>query len=109
MLKSEYMRAIVSLDEFRKNLSDIVARVMYGNQTVVVQRHHKTGVIVISEKEYENLKDPTKRLSEGEWDKSFRILDKIRAKIPKIDPEKLDKIIDEEVAAVRAENRVKGE
>lgn len=65
------MGTVVSLDEFRKNLSDIVARVMYGNQTVVVQRHNKTGVIVISEKEYESLKDPRKRLSKTESTKNL--------------------------------------
>lgn len=103
------MGTIVSLDEFRKNLSDIVGRVMYGNQTVLVQKHNKTGLVVISEKEYESLKDPRKRLSEKEWEEGFKRLDKIRTKIPRMDPEELDKIIDEEVAAVRAEKKAKGE
>jgi len=52
------MKAVVSLEEFRKNLSDIVSRVMYGDQTVLVQKHSKPGVIVMSEREYENLRDP---------------------------------------------------
>lgn len=99
------MGTVVSLDEFRKNLSDIVARVMYGNQTFVVQRHNKTGVIVISEKEYENLKDPRKRLSKKEWKEGFKRLDEIRAKIPRMDPVELDEIIDEEVIAVRAKKK----
>ena len=53
----------VSLDEFRKNLSDIVARVMYGNQTVRVKKHNRSGIVVMSEREYEYLKDPRKRFS----------------------------------------------
>jgi len=57
------MKAVVSLDEFRKNLSDIVSIVMYGDQTVLVRKHNKTGVIVMSEKEYESLKNPRKRFS----------------------------------------------
>lgn len=96
------MKATVSLDEFRRNLSDIVARVMYGDQTVIVQKHNKQGVIVISEQEYEKLRDPRKRFSsKAEWDRLFVFIDKIRARTPKLDPKKLEKIIDEEVKAVR--------
>jgi len=66
------MSAIVSLDEFRKNLSDIVGNVMYGNQTVLVQKHNRTGVVVISEKEYESLRDPRKGKETGvAWIASF--------------------------------------
>ena len=97
------MKAVVSLDEFRKNLSDIVARVMYGDQTVIVQKHNKTGVIVLSEREYESLRDPRKRFaSKADWDNFFVFLDKIRDRIPEKDQEELKKIIDEEVRVVRA-------
>lgn len=97
------MKAVVSLDEFRKNLSDIIARVMYADQTVIVQKHNKPGVIVISEQEYENLRDPRKRFSsKAEWDRLFFLIDKIRTRTSKIDPKKIEKIIDEEIKAVRA-------
>ena len=96
------MRSIVSLDEFRKNLSDIVSNVMYGNQTILVQKHSKTGVVVISEKEYESLKDPRKRFnSQEDWDKLFVLTDKVRDKMSVKDQEELENIIDEEVKAVR--------
>lgn len=97
------MKAVVSLDEFRKNLSDIVARVMYGDQTFLVQKHNRTGVIVMSEREYENLRDPRKRFtSRADWDKFFVLTDKIRSRISEKDQQDLEKIIDEEVRAVRA-------
>lgn len=100
------MKAVVSLDEFRKNLSDIVGKVMYGNQTVVVQKHNRAGVIVISEKEYESLKDPRKRFSSKEdWDKLFALTEKVRNRMSRESQEDLEKIIDEEVKAVRAQNR----
>ncbi len=96
------MRAIVSLDEFRKNLSDIVGKVMYGNQTVLVQKHNRTGVIVISEKEYESLKDPRKRFSSQEdWDKLFVLTDKVRNRMSTKDREALEKVVDEEVKTIR--------
>lgn len=100
------MKATVSLDEFRKNLSDIVSRVMYGNQIVLVQKHNRTGVIIISEQEYENLKDPRKRFSsKEEWDKLFILTDKVRDRMSVEDQEKLEKIIDEEIKAVRSQRK----
>src|SRR3954465_5745020 len=102
------MKAVVSLEEFRKNLSDIVSRVMYGDQTVLVQKHSKPGVIVMSEREYENLRDPRKRFSsQAEWDKFFQFTENIRARMSEKDHEELQSIIDEEVQAVRAEKRQK--
>lgn len=90
----------VSLDEFRKNLSDIVARVMYGNQTVRVKKHNRNGIIVMSEREYEYLKDPRKRFSsKKDWDKLFVLTDKVRGRMSQKDQQDLEKIIDEEVKA----------
>lgn len=100
------MKAIVSLDEFRKNLSDIVAKVMYGDQTYVIQKHKRRGVIVMSEKEYENLRDPRKRFtSQVDWDKLFVNTDKIRARMSETDQQDLEEIIAEEIKAVRAEKK----
>lgn len=101
------MKAIVSLDEFRKNLSDIVGRVMYGNQTVLVQKHNRTGVVVISESEYESLKDPRKRFSsKEEWDRLFVLTGKVRDRISVKDQQNLEKIVGEEVKAVRAQRQL---
>lgn len=100
------MKAVVSLDEFRKNLSDIVARVMYGDQTVLVKKHNRMGVIVMSESEYENLRDPRKRFtSKADWDKFFVFTDRIRDRIPIKDQKQLEKIINEEVKEVRAQKK----
>jgi prevent-host-death family protein len=100
------MKTVVSLDEFRKNLSDIVARVMYGNQTILVQKHNKTGVIVLSEQEYENLRDPRKRFtSKEDWEKFFVLTDKIKARISDKDQEELQKVIDQEVKFVRDQKK----
>lgn len=100
------MKAVVSLDEFRKNLSDIVARVMYGGQTVLVQKHNKTGVIVMSKREYESLRDPRKRFSsKNDWDKLFVLTDKIRSRMSQKDQKELENVIDEEVQTVRAQKK----
>lgn len=97
------MIPVVSLDEFRKNLSDIVAKVMYGNQTVRVQKHNRVGVVVMSDREYEYLKDPRKRFSsKKDWDKLFVLTDKVRVRMSEKDQEGLEEILDEEIKAVRA-------
>lgn len=99
----------VSIDELRSNLADIVNRVTYAQDKIVVKKYNREAAILISVDEYKKLLDPTKRLSRKEWAASFRKLDRIRAKMPKMDPDEFDKIIDEEITAVRAQKRAKGE
>lgn len=98
----------VSIDELRSNLADIINRVTYANDRVVVKKYNRDAAIIISLDEYEKLMDPTKRLSEKEWQESWKRLDKIRAKMPKVDPEELDREIDKAVEEVRAEKRARG-
>jgi prevent-host-death family protein len=59
------MKAIISLEEFRKNLSDIVSRVMYGDQTVLVQKHSKPGVIVMKPGLVAWTREPQSRFAAG--------------------------------------------
>lgn len=99
----------VSIDELRTNLADIINRVTYANDMVVVKKYNREAAIIISLDEYEKLMDPTKRLSKSKWNEHVKKLDSIRNKIPAQDPAELDRIIDEEVEAVRAEKRAKSE
>jgi len=81
---------------------------MYGDQTALVQKHSKLNVNVMSEREYENLRNPRKRFSTtGEWDKFFEFTETIRARMSEKEQVELEKIIDEEVKAVRALNAKK--
>jgi antitoxin YefM len=95
----------VSIDELRSNLADIVNRVTYAKDKVVVKKHNRDVALIISLDEYEKLMDPTKRLSRLEWGKHARRLDRLRGNIPSQDPSELDKIIGEEVKAVRAKKK----
>lgn len=99
----------VSIDELRTNLADIINRVTYANDKVVVKKYNRDAAIIISLDEYEKLMDPTKRLSEKEWADSVKKLDEFRAKIPKVDPQKMEKAIDETIREVRTEKRTKSE
>lgn len=99
----------VSIDELRSNLSDIINRVTYAKDRVVVKKHNRDVAMIISLDEYEKIIDPTKRLSESQWQEKFKRLDALRAKMPKVDPGELDREIDKAVKEVRAEKRAKGE
>lgn len=99
----------VSIDELRSNLADIINRVTYANDMVVVKKYNREVAIIISLDEYKKLIDPTKRLSEKEWTGSVKKLDEFRSRIPKINPQEIDKIIDEVVVEVRAEKKINSE
>ncbi len=95
----------VSIDELRSNLADIMNRVTYAKDRIVVKKHNRDVALIISLDEYERITDPTKRLSDSEWRNSFKRLDEFRSKIPKFDPEEMEKTIDEAVKEVRAERK----
>lgn len=95
----------VSIDELRSNLSDIVNRVTYAKDRIVIKKYNRDAAIIISLDEYERLIDPTKRLSDIEWKNRVKKLDKIRADLPQFDPQEMEKAIDETVAEVRAEKK----
>ncbi len=100
---------VVSIDELRSNLADIVNRVTYANDRIVVRKHNRDVAMIVSLDEYEKLIDPIKRLSKPEWDEHVRRLDSLRSKIPANDPDELDREIDKAVEEVRAEKRAKSE
>lgn len=94
----------VSIDEFRSNLADIISRVTYGRDRIVVKKYNRKAAILISVDEYEKLLDPRKRFSSKEdWDKLFKLTDSVRNRMPIKNQKKLEKIINEEVGAVRAQ------
>lgn len=99
----------VSIDELRSNLADIVNRVSYANDKVVVKKHNREVALIISLDEYEKLMDPTRRLSKKEWQESVKKLDQFRAKIPKVDPQEMEQAIDEAVREVRSEKKARHE
>lgn len=96
----------VSIDELRSNLADIVNRVTYANDRVVVKKYNREAAIMISLDEYEKLIDPRKRFaSYKEWDKLFTLTDKVRNRMSTKNQKELETVIDEEVKAVRAQKK----
>lgn len=97
----------VSIDELRTNLAQIIGRVMYGDDQVVVKKYNREAAVIISKEEYERLKDPTKRLTPLEWNQKFVNIARIKAKIPNLDPKKFDEEIKQAIQEVRAEKKTK--
>ena len=95
----------VSIEEFRARLADIVGRVMYGSQTVVITKYNRQAAVLISAEEYERLLDPTKRLTRRQWQTQVRKLEAARRQVADIDPEQLEGLVDAAVREVRASKR----
>lgn len=95
----------VSVDEFRTNLSEFIGRVVYGRDRIVIKKYNKNAAVLLSVEEYERLVDPTKRLTEAEWQKKFEKLDTIRDRIPPEDQKQLESDINRAVREVREEKK----
>lgn len=79
--------------EARSNFSQLLGRVHYGNEEVIVERSGKPMVAVIPIQVYEQL------LAEREA--RFQVLDRIRNRLPDVSPEEVERDVDEAIAAVR--------
>lgn len=95
----------VSIDEFRSNLADMLGRVMYGKNRIIIKKYNREAAVLLSLDEYEKLLDPTKRLTKKSWQESVEKLDKLREDIPDIDPDVLESEVNRAVIEVRAEKK----
>lgn len=96
-------KTTVSIEEFRVNLADLVGRVMYGKDRVVIKKYNRDAAILLNVDDYEKLLDPTKRLSKSQWSEAVGKLESIRADIPESDPNEIQKNVDQAVQVLRAE------
>ena len=101
------MTQTLPLKIVREQLSDLVSRVAYGDQKVVITKFGKPVAALVTFDDYEKVINPAKRFTKKEWDKFFVFTDKIKSRMSKNDQEDLENIIDKEVKAVRAERQQK--
>ena len=94
---------IVSIEEFRVNLADLVGRVMYGKDRIIIKKYNRDAAVLLSVDDYEKLLDPTKRLSKSQWNDAVQKLESIRADIPDANPEDIQKDVYRAVEEVRSE------
>lgn len=99
------MKSVVSIDEFRTNLADLIGRVMYGRDRIVIKKYNRDAAVLLSVEEYEKLVDPAKRFSKSEWENKFVLMDKVKKRIPEVGQDILETEIADTVKEVRAAKR----
>lgn len=100
------MSQTLSLKKVREELSELIARVAYGEQKVVITRFGKPVAALVNYSDYEKIMNPFKRFSKEEWQKGFTLMDKMRKNTRKYPPEKVADTIEKVVKEVRQQKRV---
>lgn len=96
------MSQTVTLKEVREQLSELVARVAYGDQKVVITKFGKPLAAIVNFDDYEKLMNPASRFTDEEWEKGFEFITKAREASKDVSDEEADKIIEREISAVRS-------
>lgn len=94
------MSQTVTLKEVREQLSELVARVAYGDQKVVITKFGKPVVAIVNYGDYEKLMNPASLFTDKDWEKGFEFITKAREASKDVHHEKAQKIIDREISAV---------
>ncbi len=100
------MTQTLPLKNVREQLSDIVSRVAYGDQKVVITKFGKPVAALVTFDDYEKIMNPTKRFTKEEWEKGFEFIDKARTNTNKYPQKKVEQAIDQAVSEVRQSKRV---
>ena len=101
------MSQILPLKDVRDQLSDLVSRVAYGDQKVVITKFGKPVAALVTFEDYEKIMDPAKRFTKEEWDQGFSLMDKARVNTKNYSKEEVEQAIDEAVSEVRKSKRDK--
>ena len=99
------MSQTLPLKAVRDQLSDLVSRVAYGDQKVVITKFGKPVAALVTFDDYEKIMDPAKRFTKEEWDKGFSLMDKARANTKKYSQEEVEQAIDKAMSDVRQSKR----
>jgi len=81
--------------EARNNFADLLGRVGYGGQTVIVERSGKPMAAIIPAEDYQRL------IAERET--RFQVLDQIRSRLPELPFDEVAEDVAQAIAAVRAD------
>ena len=100
------MNQTLPLKDVREQLSDLVSRVAYGDQKVVITKFGKPVAALVTFKDYEKIMNPAKRYSKEEWDSGFVLMDKARANTKNYPQKEVTEAIDQAVSEVRQSKRV---
>jgi len=100
------MSQTLPLKDVRDQLSDLVSRVAYGDQKVVITKFGKPVAALVTFEDYEKIMNPGKRYTKEEWEKGFSLMDKARTNTNQSPQEEVEKAIDKAVNEVKKSKRV---
>lgn len=100
------MNQTLPLKNVRQQLSDLVSRVAYGDQKVIITKFGKPVAALVTFEDYEKLINPVKRFTKEEWEKGFTLMDKARENTQKYSSEEVTQAIDQAVDEVRKSKHV---
>lgn len=91
----------MSTQEFKNSLGESVNSVRFGNEPIILQQRGKDAVAVVPLWVLENQERARRRV--------FEIMEQVANAHADMDPEAIDQLVNEEIAAYRAEKRAKAE
>lgn len=100
------MSQTLALKDVREQLSDLISRVAYGDQKVVITKFGKPVAALVTFEDYEKIMNPAKRFTKEEWDRGFSLMDKARASTKNYPQKEVEQAIDKAVSEVRQSKRV---
>lgn len=100
------MSQILPLKDVRDQLSDLVSRVAYGDQKVVITKFGKPVAALVTFEDYKKIMNPAKRFTKEEWDKGFSLMDKARTNTKKYPKKEVEEAINKAVSEIRQSKRV---
>lgn len=100
------MSQAIPLKEVREQLSDLVSKVAYGDQKVVITKFGKPIAALVGFADYEKIMNPAKRYTKSDWEKGFVLMDKTRTNTKKYPQKEVEQAIDQAVSEVRKAKRV---
>ena len=95
------MTQTVALKDMREQLSELVSRVAYGDQKVVITKFGKPLAALVAYDDYEKLMNPARRMSKEEWEKGFVLMDKMRENTKRVPAKQLQQAINQAIREVR--------
>lgn len=100
------MNQTLPLKKVRNELSDLISRVTYGNQKIVITKFGKAVAALVTYKDYEKIMNPAKRFTKSEWEKGFTLMDKARTNAKKFPQKEVEQAIKNTINQIRHSKRV---
>ena len=96
------MTQVISAKQFRENFSEVLNEAVYGKKRILITRNGKSQAVLVGIKDY----NPANFIPKEEWDKAFKLINKIRSRGKKLSEDEAMKLANEAVQEVRKQKRL---